>query len=179
MSGSATEASFWQYPDEEQKGAQQGQSALELQLPGPLPTSTVSSPPHTFPFHETHATVGVRVVRPAIPINHQVQLCTSWSVPHKIYCHIWPMSRYYLKSSYSRQFAIRCNSDLRICNRYHWRSGHFCMQLPKLLWPTYMNRKCSFGTLLFFQPHEMPIGNQDFRKDHIYSYLRLDPTTFR
>ena len=81
MSGSATETSFWQYPDEEQKGAQQGQSTLELQLPGPLPTSTVSSPPHTFPFHETQVTVGVRVVRPAIPKNHQDQSCTSWSVP--------------------------------------------------------------------------------------------------
>ena len=97
-----------------------------------------------------------------------------------IHCNILQyVTSNYLSSRYSRQLAIRCNSDLRICNRHHWRSGHFCMQLPKLLWPTYMNRKCSFGTLLFFQPHEMPIGNQDFRKDHIYSYLRLDPTTFR
>ena len=84
VSSSVTETLFWQYPDEEQKGAQQGQSTLELQLPGPLPTSTVSSPPHTFPFHETQVTVGVRVVRPAIPINHPFQSCTSWSVPHRL-----------------------------------------------------------------------------------------------
>ena len=77
MSGSVTETLFWQYPDEEQKGAQQGQSTLELQLPGPLPISTVSSPPHTFPFHETHFTVGVRVVWPPIREIHQDQLYTG------------------------------------------------------------------------------------------------------
>ena len=88
VSSSVTETLFWQYPDEEQKGAQQGQSTLELQLPGPLPTSTVSSPPHTFPFHETQVTVGVRVVRPAIPKNHQDQSCTSWSVKHYYYLRI-------------------------------------------------------------------------------------------
>ena len=58
ISGSVTETSFWQYPDTEQNGEQQGQSRLELQLPGPLPTSTESSSVQFFPFHEVHRTVG-------------------------------------------------------------------------------------------------------------------------
>ena len=109
MSGSATETSFWQYPDEEQKGAQQGQSALELQLPGPLPTSTVSSPPHTFPFHETHVTVGVRVVGPAIPKNHQAQSCMSWSVT--------PRKTHYLRICYLIKFSTFWSTSVA----YSWR----------------------------------------------------------
>ena len=62
ISGSVTETSFWQYPDTEQNGEQQGQSRLELQLPGPLPTSVESSSVHLFPFHEVHGTVGELVV---------------------------------------------------------------------------------------------------------------------
>ena len=58
MSGTVTETLVWQYPDTEQNGEQQGQSRLELQLPGPLPTSTESSSVHLFPFHEVHRTVG-------------------------------------------------------------------------------------------------------------------------
>ena len=58
MSGTVTETLVWQYPDTEQNGEQQGQSRLELQLPGPLPTSTESSSVHLFPFHELHRTVG-------------------------------------------------------------------------------------------------------------------------
>ena len=58
ISGTVMEILVWQYPDTEQKGEQQGQSRLELQLPGPLPTSTESSSVHLFPFHEAHRTVG-------------------------------------------------------------------------------------------------------------------------
>ena len=46
-----------QYPADEQKGAQQGQSRLELQLPSPLPTSTVSLLVHTLPFQDVHEPV--------------------------------------------------------------------------------------------------------------------------
>ena len=38
----------------EQNGAQQGQSLFESQLPGPLPTSAVSSTPQAFPFQDEH-----------------------------------------------------------------------------------------------------------------------------
>ena len=61
ISGTVMEILVWQYPDTEQKGEQQGQSRLELQLPGPLPTSTESSSVQFFPFHAVHRTVGTKV----------------------------------------------------------------------------------------------------------------------
>ena len=59
----------WQYPADEQKGAQQGQSRLELQLPSPLPTSTVSLLVHTLPFQDVHEPVSISVAKLDCPEN--------------------------------------------------------------------------------------------------------------
>ena len=45
---------LWQNPFCEQNGAQQGHPKLELQLPAPLPASTVSASVHSFPFQTLH-----------------------------------------------------------------------------------------------------------------------------
>ena len=48
----------WQNPFCEQKGAQHGHPKLELQLPAPLPASTVSASVHSFPFQTLHDPIG-------------------------------------------------------------------------------------------------------------------------